>query len=102
MKSLLELQKHGQSFWLDFITRGFMKEGKLRKLVEEDGLSGVTSNPTIFQKAIAEGSLYDQSMRQYLDEGRNAAQVFEAVSIEDVQQACDILRPVYERTNGSD
>lgn len=101
MNPLLELQRQGQSVWLDFITRGFMNEGKLQKLMA-DGLSGVTSNPTIFQKAITEGTQYDQSIRRYLDEGRTAADTFEAVAVEDIQRACDILRPVYDRTNGND
>lgn len=102
MNPLLELQKEGQSVWLDFITRGFMNEGQLRKLVEQDGLCGVTSNPTIFQKAIVDGTAYDEPIRRYLNEGLTAAETFEAIAIEDVQQACDILRPVFDRTKGND
>src|SRR5690349_4737947 len=102
MNPLLDLQKQGQSVWLDFITRRFMAEGKLAKLMAEDGLSGVTSNPTIFQKAISGGQEYDASLAQGIREGKPASAIFEMVAIEDIQRACDIFRPVYEKTRGAD
>jgi transaldolase len=102
MNPLIELQKFGQSVWLDFITRRFIAEGKLQRLIAEDGLRGVTSNPTIFQKAIIGGTEYDAAIRRLLDEKKTPAAVFEAIAIEDVQQACDVLLPVYKTTNGSD
>lgn len=102
MSSLHELQKYGQSIWLDFITRQFMAEGKLKKLIDEDGLSGVTSNPTIFQKAVTGGPAYDDTIRRGLAEDKPAGEIFEALAIEDIQNACDAFRPVYERTQGED
>ena len=102
MNTLQELNKAGQSVWLDFITRQFMADGKLAKLITEDGLSGVTSNPTIFQKAIAGGKEYDATISRLILENKNSAQIFDALAIEDIQQACDLFRPVYERTRGAD
>jgi len=102
MSSLLELKSLGQSIWLDFITRDFIAEGKLERLINEDGLSGVTSNPTIFQKAISGGKEYDEAIRRHLEEGKDAGPVFEAIAIEDIQQACDAFLPVYKETQGDD
>ena len=102
MNPLLELQSHGQSIWLDFITRDFIAQGKLKRLIEEDGLRGVTSNPTIFQKAISGGKEYDGTIRRQLGEGKEADAIFETIAIEDIQQACDAFLPVYEKTKGGD
>lgn len=102
MNPLLELNRLGQSVWLDFITRGFMTEGTLAKLINDDGVSGVTSNPTIFQKAIAGGSEYDADISAYIREGKDAPAIFEALAIADIQRACDLFRPVYDRTQAAD
>jgi transaldolase len=102
MNPLLDLQKEGQSIWLDFITRGFIAEGKLKKLIDQDGLRGVTSNPTIFQKAFASGSDYDASIRTLAEKGLAAAAIFETLAIEDIQKACDEFKPVYDATKGRD
>src|SRR5271165_5179821 len=102
MNPLRELEETGQSIWLDFITRKFIAEGKLAKLITEDGLSGVTSNPTIFQKAITGGKEYDETISRLVREGKNSDQIFDALSIEDIQQACDQFRTVYDRTKGAD
>ncbi len=102
MNPLRDLEQQGQSVWLDFITRQFLADGKLQKLITEDGLTGVTSNPTIFQKAIAGGKEYDPVITRLQGAGQHALAIFEALAIEDIQQACDAFRPVYDKTRGVD
>jgi transaldolase/glucose-6-phosphate isomerase len=104
MNPLRELQKYGQSFWLDYIRRSLITSGELRRLVEEDGLRGVTSNPTIFQKAIAGSLDYDKAITEILktDPHVDGQDLFERLVIEDIQLAADILRPVYDETGGAD
>jgi transaldolase len=104
MNSLRQLQDCGQSIWLDYIRRDLITSGEFQRLVEEDGVHGVTSNPTIFDKAIATGTTYDDALHLLLaaDPDRDALTLFEKLEIEDLQMAADILRPVYDQTNGSD
>jgi transaldolase len=91
----------GQSVWYDFIRRDMMTSGELDRLIEEDGLRGMTTNPAIFQSAIGQGSLYDQDIvRAGLDLPAQA--IFEAIAVEDVQMAADRFRPVYDATNALD
>ncbi len=99
---LHELSDLGQSVWIDFLSRQLIQSGKLARMMEKDALVGVTSNPTIFQKAIAEGALYDESMRRFAGEGRDAYRVFEGIEVEDVCASADLFRPVYDRTAGDD
>lgn len=99
---LLLASEAGQSIWLDNLTRDMVREGGLQKLVREDGVSGVTSNPAIFSKAMTQGSAYDDQMRRLAEEGMDALAIYETMAIEDIQGACDVLRPVFERTNGTD
>ncbi len=101
---LLELHAHGQSIWLDYIRRNLITSGELKRLMKEDGLSGLTSNPTIFDKAIAGSSDYDEQLRQLLagDPNLAPAALFDAIEIADIQAAADVLRPVYDRTEGAD
>ena len=101
---LVELHNYGQSIWLDYIRRSLITSGGLKRLVDEDGLRGVTSNPTIFDKAIAGGSDYDAALRSLLRANPTATPMtlFDAIEIEDIQAATDILRPVYDRTDGAD
>jgi transaldolase len=99
LKKLAEL---GQSVWYDYIRRDLYEGGELRRLIEEDGLSGMTSNPTIFQKAIAETDLYDASIRRMSGRGLSGAALFEALEVEDVRAAADVFRPVFDRTKGDD
>src|ERR671923_2206526 len=104
MNPLRELQKQGQSIWLDYISRELIRSGELKRLVEEDGLSGVTSNPTIFEKAIGGSADYDDTLRDALarDPHANAGQLYERLAIEDIRGAADVLRPVYDETSGGD
>ena len=101
---LLQLLDHGQSIWLDYIRRNLITSGELKRLVEEDGLRGVTSNPTIFDKAIAGSSDYDQQLQQLLAANPDSSplQLFDKIQIEDIQTAADVLRPAYDRTEGAD
>lgn len=100
---LKKLNTLGQSVWLDYLSREVMNSGKLRRLIDEDGLSGVTSNPTIFQKAISGSSDYDDSLRALLDKGvRDEKELFLGIAFEDIARAADIMWPVYESTGGND
>jgi transaldolase/glucose-6-phosphate isomerase len=101
---LKKLNTHGQSVWLDYIRRNLITSGELERLVKEDGLRGVTSNPTIFQKAIAGSSDYDDKLRELIDADphADARSLFEKLAIEDIQLAADILKGVYDETDGAD
>ncbi|MGL9621933.1 bifunctional transaldolase/phosoglucose isomerase [Bradyrhizobium sp. U531] len=103
MNPVKELEKHGQAVWLDFLARGFIAKGDLKRLIETDGVKGVTSNPSIFEKAIGSSDEYDAPIGKALKRGdRTVADLFEAVAIEDIQNAADVLRPVYDRLKGGD
>ncbi|MDB5463789.1 MAG: bifunctional transaldolase/phosoglucose isomerase [Phenylobacterium sp.] len=100
---LQQLGEAGQAVWLDFIDRKILETGGLKRLIAEDGLKGVTSNPSIFEKAIGEGSDYDDRIRELLAQGvTEAAEVFEHLAISDIRDAADQLRPVHDATNGAD
>jgi transaldolase len=102
MKTLIELLNYGQSYWLDNLTRGKITSGELKKRVEEQGLRGITSNPSIFNKAITGGSDYDDQIAKLVKEDKSPTQIYDALTIKDVQDACDILFPVYEKSGGTD
>jgi transaldolase/transaldolase/glucose-6-phosphate isomerase len=104
MNPLKELGAQGQSVWLDYIRRNLLQNGELKRLVEEDGIRGVTSNPTIFEKAIAGSTDYDEALRAQLAENPNAAveALYEPLAIEDIQMAADALRPLFDATGGED
>ncbi len=104
MNPLQALHQHGQSFWLDYIRRSLMTNGELERLIEDDGLRGVTSNPTIFQKAVAGSNDYDEVLREALAADRHAdtGRLYEALAIGDIRLAADILRPLYDRSEGGD
>ena len=94
MESLLALLEHGQSYWLDNLTRDMIRDGSLARRVEQEGLRGVTSNPAIFHKAISGGSLYEEQIRELAESGASVAGIYETLAVTDVQEACDVLRPV--------
>jgi len=104
MNSLNQLQGCGQSIWLDYIRRDLITSGEFQRLVEQDGVHGVTSNPTIFDKAIGAGTDYDDALRLLLaaDPASDVLALFEKLEIQDLQMAADILRPVYDHTKGAD
>jgi transaldolase len=102
MNSIKQLLQEGQSVWLDDISRAMFGSGELKTYVEEIGIHGVTSNPTIFEKAISAGSDYDATLMELIERGLSPAEIFEAVEVEDIRNACDILRPVYDAAGGKD
>ena len=99
---LKKLGMLGQSIWLDYIRRDLITGGELRRLIEEDGLRGMTSNPSIFEKAIAESHIYDEDIRTMALKGKDVKAIYEALSQRDVQGAADEFRSVYEKTDGKD
>jgi transaldolase len=102
MNRLLQLAAQGQAIWLDFTRRNFVESGALRKLIAEDALTGVTSNPTIFDEAISRGDEYESAIEHAAKRGLPAEEVFEEIAITDIQRVADELRPVYDRTQGRD
>jgi transaldolase / glucose-6-phosphate isomerase len=103
MNPVKALENHGQSVWLDFLARGFVAKGDLQKLIDTDGVKGVTSNPSIFEKAIGSSDEYDGAIAKALKNGdRPVAQLFEELAVEDIQHAADVLRPVYDQLEGND
>jgi len=99
---LKKLESLSQSLWLDYIRSDLIASGELKRLIDEDGLRGMTSNPAIFEKAIAESTLYDQDVQELAIKTRDANSIYETLSQRDVQNAADEFRPVYERTTGKD
>src|SRR5580700_8742090 len=94
-----ELLNYGQSMWLDYIRRDLITSGKLKSMIEDDGLRGMTSNPSIFEKAIAESSLYDDILKSLASHSDlNPTGVYEQIAIRDIQGAADILHPVYQES----
>ena len=103
MSALKAIRTHGQSVWLDYIRRDLLLSGGLQKLIDEDGLLGLTSNPAIFEKAIGGSAEYDAALRALVAGGtRDAAALFEQLAVQDIRQAADIFRPVWEATQGVD
>ena len=99
---LVEIMKLGQSIWYDNIRRAMLESGDLAKKIEEDDLRGVTSNPTIFEKAITGSTDYDEQMRASVAAGKNVPDIYEDLVIDDIGRAADILKPVYDKTDGID
>src|SRR4030088_3592633 len=103
MNPVKALENHGQAVWLDFLARGFVAKGDLKALIDTDGVKGVTSNPSIFEKAIGSSDEYDEPIRKALKSGdRPVAALFEHLAVEDIQNAADVLRPVHDRLKGED
>ena len=101
MTKLHELAERGQAIWLDYILRSFIAKGDLQALLDQ-GVRGVTSNPTIFEKAIAHSSDYDDDLRQLVAAGQSVDAIYEALVLDDIAHAADLLRPLYDATNGAD
>ena len=103
MNPLQQLEACGQSPWLDYLKRSLIEKGELRTLIERDGLKGVTSNPSIFEKAIGESDEYTQALKQFQAQAdHSVSAIYEHLAIADIRAAADVLRPVYERTQGRD
>ena len=99
---LLELKALGQSVWLDDIDRGQLRSGAFGRLIEQDGLTGATGNPTIFEHSITHDTTYDEQMQQLLREGKAPKEIYEALAMTDERMVADLLRPTYDRTEGQD
>jgi len=102
MKATQQLHDLGQSLWLDNITRGLLKDGTLRRYIDELSITGLTSNPSIFDHAIKSSTFYDDAIHQKMRRGKSGEALFFELAIEDLRQAADLFRPIYDRTNGID
>src|SRR5437762_3215581 len=102
MKPAATLNEFGQSAWLDLIGRKLIHSGQLARMVEEDGIRGVTANPAIFEKAIVESDEYDDQLKTLIEQGKTPLEIYEAIAIDDVRSACDALRPLFDRLQGRD
>lgn len=99
---LLDLGTFGQSIWLDFLRRSALENGELKRLIDQDGVSGLTSNPSIFEKAIAGSHDYDYAIRAMALADKSIEEIYQALTIEDIQRAADLFRPTYDRLEGGD
>lgn len=102
MNSLKKISTFGQAIWLDYIRRDLMSSGKLRRLIEEDNLRGITSNPSIFEKAIAQSNLYDEDIQFMVREGKDAKEIYETIIQRDVRDAADAFRSLYDKMKAKD
>src|SRR5919204_2651814 len=101
--NLHKLSALGQSVWIDYLSRDLLETGELARMMKDDAIVGVTSNPTIFQKAISKGERYDEQLKEILDSGEtDAKEIFLQLSSQDIADACDLLRPVWDGTTGQD
>lgn len=99
---ILEIQQFGQSIWMDNLTRDLIESGELKRMIEDRGIKGITSNPAIFEKAIAGNKIYDADIEKGIREGLPTYKIYESLIFDDIRHACDIFRPIYEQSNGLD
>src|SRR4051795_7382078 len=100
---LHELSAMGVSVWIDYLSRDMLEQGKLAKMMKDDAVVGVTSNPTIFQKAISQGNAYDEQLKEILESGEtDAKEIFYRLAARDIEAACELLRPVWDKGHGQD
>ena len=100
--SLFQLKDFGVSVWCDELSRSMIRGGALQKLIEEKAVVGVTSNPSIFQKALSEGDAYDADIEKLAAAGKSKEEIFDALAVQDIREACDLLLPIYRKTKGED
>jgi transaldolase len=99
---LLDIEQYGQSIWMDNLSRDLIESGQLQKAIEERGLLGITSNPAIFEKAIAGNQVYDTDIEAGAKAGKSVQEIYESLVFKDIRDACDAFRPIYDRTGGMD
>jgi len=99
---LLELEAFGQSVWLDDLRRSALDNGELQGLIQQDGVSGLTSNPSIFEKAIVDSNDYDNAIHELALQGKSIEEIYQALTVEDIQRAADLFRPIFDRLEGAD
>ena len=97
MNNVKNIHDLGQSIWLDFFDRKLMNSGKLQQHIDEDGLTGITSNPSIFEKAVDSSSDYDEDIRKLAGENKSNEEIFFGFAVNDIRRAADILKPVYDK-----
>ena len=102
LKATMLLHKLGQSLWLDNITRDLLDGGTLKRYIDELSVTGLTSNPTIFEHAIKNSTAYDADIREKLKEGKSEEEIFFELALADLTRAADLFRPIYDQTNGVD
>ncbi len=102
VNSLQQTKALGQSIWLDYMQRNILKSGEITRMIKEDGLAGMTSNPAIFEKAINEHSDYDEAISELAHRGVNTKDIYETLALEDVRWAADLFQPLYDKSNGRD
>jgi transaldolase len=102
MNPLAQLHAYGQSFWYDNIRRDYLQDGTLQGMIDDDGLRGMTSNPSIFAKSIGGSNLYDEQLHELAASGAETMALYEALAIADIQAACDLFAPLYATSNGGD
>lgn len=96
MNALKQLEQYGQSVWLDYLKRSLIESGELHKLIESDGLKGVTSNPSIFEKAIGESDEYESALTTFQEQADHSiSEIYERLAITDIRSAADVLYPIY-------
>src|SRR6266446_7071216 len=99
---LHELTERGQAVWFDTLSRDLVRSGGLKKMMDEDAVTGVTSNPTIFQKALSTSDLYDEDLKQLLVDTDDPTKIFFSLALQDIRDAADVLRPAYDSSNRLD
>jgi len=99
---LHELSEHGQSVWIDSLSRQWLRDGTMRKLIAKDAVVGVTSNPTIFQKALSEGDWYDDQLRELIQSEEDPREIFWQLAVADIKEACDLFHPIWDGGDGRD
>src|ERR1041385_3723873 len=99
---LHELAARGQSIWFDTLSRDLVRTGELKRMMDEDAVTGVTSNPTIFQKALSHGDAYDDDLKKLLGETDDPFEIFLSLALQDIREACDVLKPAYDASDGVD
>src|SRR6266511_5324164 len=97
---LHELSRLGQSVWIDYLSRDLLHTGGLARMMDEDAVTGVTSNPTIFQKAISQGAAYDEQLRELIEHEQDAKEIFVALAGRDIGEACDVMRKDWDEAKG--
>ncbi|WP_319592327.1 transaldolase [uncultured Draconibacterium sp.] len=102
MEKFDKLLEYGQSYWLDNLSREIITNGNLENRIENEGLRGITSNPKIFMNAISSGDLYDEQVKKLAGNGKKTEDIYESLVVQDIQKACDMLRPVFDASNGED
>src|SRR6058998_341091 len=99
---LHELTERGLAVWFDTLSRDLVHTGELKRMMDEDAVVGVTSNPTIFQKALSAGDAYDEDMKKLLGSTDDPSEIFFSLALQDIRDACDVLKPAYDTSDGID